>query len=239
MVLETASRVSDEAKAEALETEEPATEAAPPREGASDAELIPPRVLALLRKGLPALWLLAVIAAGVVSGIELAFLIAAAGVVVLVIVLMWTSVQSLTGSASLGFEEALGMGAPSKVEEQKRSVLRALKDLEFERSVGKISAEDYSELSAKYRAEAKRLMQTLDDSQGPARAQVEALLAKRLRREGLADVVEAKLNAEPAVKGDEPAAPSSENAPADAPEAPSAESSEQTEQPRKESEDAS
>jgi len=44
-----------------------------------------------------------------------------------VITLAWVSVQSLTGSASLGFEEALGMGAPSKAEEEKRSVLRDAK----------------------------------------------------------------------------------------------------------------
>jgi hypothetical protein len=92
----------------------------------------------------------------------------------------------LTGSASLGFEEALGMGAPSKAEEEKRAVLRALKDLEYERSVGKISPEDYAELSAKYRAEAKRLIQTLDEALAPARKEVERALKKRLDKAGLA-----------------------------------------------------
>jgi hypothetical protein len=133
----------------------------------------------------PLAWLAAAIAAGVLSGVELAFLVGAAGVLVLVITLAWVSVQSLTGSASLGFEEALGMGAPSKAEEEKRSVLRALKDLEYERSVGKISPEDYAELSAKYRAEAKRLIQALDETLAPARAEVEKALQKRLDKVGL------------------------------------------------------
>jgi hypothetical protein len=85
----------------------------------------------------------------------------------------------------LDFEEALGMGAPSKAEEEKRAVLRALKDLEYERGVGKISPEDYAELSAKYRAEAKRLIQALDETLAPARAEVERVLQKRLDKAGL------------------------------------------------------
>jgi hypothetical protein len=43
-------------------------------------------------------------------------------------------------------------------------VLRALKDLEFERSVGKISDDDYQQLLVAYRAEAKRLLRAIDES---------------------------------------------------------------------------
>jgi TRAP-type C4-dicarboxylate transport system substrate-binding protein len=80
------------------------------------------------------------------------------------------------------------MGAPSKVEEQKRAVLRALNDLKFELGVGKISKADFDELSAKYREEAKRLMQTLDEKLDPARQQVEQSLKQRLQREGLTEL---------------------------------------------------
>ena len=132
MVLETASRVSDEAKVEALDGDEAApeaaAEAAEPTAGAS-RELLTSQLLATLRKVVPAVWLAAVLVTGFMSGVEVAFLVAASGVLTGVITLMWSSVQSLTGGTSLGFEEALGMGAPSKVEEQKRAVLRALKDL--------------------------------------------------------------------------------------------------------------
>jgi len=130
---------------------------------------------------------------GLLKGPQLAFLTAAAGVLLLVITLMWSSVQSLTGGAAIGFEEALSMGAPSRVEEEKRSVLRALKDLEYERSVGKISPEDYAELSAKYRAEAKRLIQSLDQALGPARQQVELAIERRLERAGI------RIESEPAL----------------------------------------
>ncbi len=188
MVLETASRVSDEARVEAIDGDEAASdaaEAAAPT-AAPSRELLTPQLLSTLRKVIPALWLAAVFVAGFVSGVELSFLVAAAGVLTGVITLMWSSVQSLTGGAQLGFEEALGLGAPSKVEEQKRAVLRALKDLDFERGVGKISPEDYAELSAKYRTEAKRLMQTLDEALQPAREKVEQQLKVRLERAGLA-----------------------------------------------------
>jgi hypothetical protein len=127
-------------------------------------------------------------------------LVFAAGVLVLVITLLWSSVQSLTGGSSLDFEEALGMGAPSKVEEEKRAVLRALKDLEYERGVGKITPEDYAELSAKYRAEAKRLIQSVDAALEPARREVEQAIEARLKRAGV--TLEA---ADPTEAGDETA----------------------------------
>jgi hypothetical protein len=175
----------DKDEDEAVQPTSPAPEAggaARPAPG----QLLTPELLGRLRLYVPLAWLVGVVATGLLSSIQLAFLVLAAGVMVLAITLVWTSVQSLTGSASLGFEEALGMGAPSKAEEEKRSVLRALKDLEYERSVGKISPEDYAELSAKYRAEAKRLIQTLDETLAPARAEVEKALQKRLDKAGLA-----------------------------------------------------
>ena len=188
MVLDTASRVSEEAKAEALETEASAPDAAEAHEPppAEKAELFTAQHLSLLRKLVPALWLVGAVVTGFVWGVQMVLLVLAAGAITLVITLMWSSVQSLTGGTPLGFEEALGMGAPSKVEEEKRSVLRALKDLEFERGVGKISPEDYAELLAKYRADAKRLIQSVDEALGPAREEVEKALEQRLARVGLA-----------------------------------------------------
>lgn len=204
MVLETASRVSDEAKANPTEAESPteATEAtepsAPPDAPAKPREPFGSELSTVLRKVVPAVWLASAVAAGIWGGAPLFFLVMAGGVLALIVILLWSSVQSLTGRSSLGFEEALGMGAPSKVEEEKRAVLRALKDLEYERGVGKISPEDYAELSAKYRAEAKRLMQTLDDALGPARAEVEKAIAARLARAGVPSADDDTSPAEPA-----------------------------------------
>jgi hypothetical protein len=142
--------------------------------------LLPPGAV---RAALPVITVVLAIAAGVVLGIEIALLVIAAGALLGVVALLWASVQSLTGEAPITLEEALSLGAPSAEEEQKRAVLRALKDLEFERSVGKISEEDYAELSARYRDEAKRLMQSLDQSSEPARERVDKLVAERLAHE--------------------------------------------------------
>ncbi len=111
----------------------------------------------------------------------------AAGALVSVIAIFWASVRTLVGETALSGADAYAIGAPRAEEEQKRAVLRALKDLEFERSVGKISEEDYQALVAKYRAEAKRLLRLLEEEAQPARAKVEALVKARLVREGLAE----------------------------------------------------
>lgn len=133
------------------------------------------------RAVLPVVTIVAAVLSGTLLGIEIAILIVAAGALVGVIALVWASVQSLTGESPLSLEEAIGLAAPSAEEEQKRAVLRALKDLEFERGVGKISDEDYAELSERYRAEAKRLMRSLDEHSLPEREKVEKLLAARLQ----------------------------------------------------------
>ncbi len=129
-----------------------------------------------------AVTLLAAITAGLLFGVQLVVLTLAAAALLLVIWLLWSSVQALTGESELTFEEAFSLGTRSAEEEQKRAVLRALKDLEYERSVGKISEEDYHEYSARYRAEAKRLIQSLDENLAEGRKQVEFELERRLNK---------------------------------------------------------
>ena len=87
---------------------------------------------------------------GIFYGVQLVVLTLAAGALLLVIWLLWRSVQSLAGESQLTFEDAFSLGARSAEEEQKRAVLRALKDLDFERSIGKISEEDYQEWVRKH-----------------------------------------------------------------------------------------
>jgi len=130
----------------------------------------------------------------------------AGGALIAVIAVFWASVRTLSGETPLSGADAYALGAPRAEEEQKRAVLRALKDLEFERSVGKISEEDYRALVAKYRAEAKRLLRILDTDALPRRAYVETLVAKRLRREGLlTDAPEVEGRADEEAEGGAPA----------------------------------
>lgn len=124
---------------------------------------------------------------GWIQGPGAAVLVLAGGTLVGIIALFWSSLRTLFGETPLSGADAYALGAPRAEEEQKRSVLRALKDVEFERTVGKISADDYQVLVGQYRAEAKRLLRLLDDDAKPQRDQVEALVQKRLRLEGLVD----------------------------------------------------
>lgn len=136
-----------------------------------------------LRVALPAFAIAAAIGSGALLGVEIGILVAAFGALGLVITFAWVSVQSLSGDSPLTLDEALTLGQPSAEEEQKRAVLRALKDLEYERSVGKIGDEDYRELSARYREEAKRLIESVDESLSPARERAEKLLAERMAKD--------------------------------------------------------
>ncbi len=135
-----------------------------------------------LAAALPVVTIVTAVVVGVAVGVEVSLLVVAAGALAGVIALLWASVQALTGESPITLEEAMTLAAPSAEEEQKRSVLRALKDLEFERSVGKISEDDYAELSARYRGEAKRLMQLLDEGTQPERERVEKALRERLAK---------------------------------------------------------
>lgn len=107
-----------------------------------------------------------------------------------VIALFWNSLRTLLGETRLTGADAYAIGAPRAEEEQKRAVLRALKDLEFERSVGKISEDDYRELVARYRHEAKRLLRLIDDTATEERAHAEKLVQSRLARAGIARAAE-------------------------------------------------
>ena len=139
--------------------------------------------MSVVRWAAPLLTLVAASVAGSLFGVQLVVLTLAASALLLVIFLLWSSVQALAGESELTFEEAFSLGARSVEEEQKRAVLRALKDLDYERSVGKISEEDYQEYATRYRTEAKRLIQNLNEHLAEQREQVERELERRLNKD--------------------------------------------------------
>ena len=69
--------------------------------------------------------------------------------------------------------------------EQKRRVLRALKDLEGERALGKIDDADYEAIAMQYREEAKALMREMDRNVAPALAEAERIAREYLAAQGL------------------------------------------------------
>lgn len=150
----------------------------------------------------PWLWASITVVAGVVAaqiyGRGAFFLVGGAAVLLGAIAILWNSLLSLTGEAPLTLDEALSLAAPSAEEERKESVLRALKDLEYERNVGKLSEDDYRELSRRYRQDAKQLLQLVDENLAPARARAIEELEERLR--DLAPANSEEPSAEPAAE---------------------------------------
>jgi hypothetical protein len=75
----------------------------------------------------------------------------------------------------------IGDRTRAALEREKMLALRTLKELEFDRSMKKISDDDYREMSSRLRARASRIISQLDAGSG-YRAKIEADLAKRLEK---------------------------------------------------------
>ncbi len=73
----------------------------------------------------------------------------------------------------------IGQRTRVALEREKMLSLRAIKELEFDRAMGKVSEQDWKEMSGRLRARATRLMRQLDAGTG-YRDQIERDLAKRI-----------------------------------------------------------
>ncbi len=138
--------------------------------------------------GLPVVSVLGAVTLGVVASAGSGMLVLAGGALLGAIGLLWASVRTLSGDAPLaaGFDT---MAEASKVDlllEEKRRLLRGLKDLENEHELGKIEGADYQILLARYREEAKAIMRELDGRVAPYREDAERLARDYLQKRGLA-----------------------------------------------------
>jgi hypothetical protein len=77
--------------------------------------------------------------------------------------------------------EALGDRTRAALEREKTLVLRSIKELEFDRGMGKVSEKDFAEMSARLRARAARLMRQLDAG-SIYRDQIEKDVSQRLAK---------------------------------------------------------
>jgi hypothetical protein len=139
--------------------------------------------------GLPIACLVAAVVVGTRSGIGSALLVLAAGALLGTIALLWASVRTLSGDAPLpsGLDALASRRRGTDVlAEQKRRVLRGLKDLESEHAIGKIDDADYRAFVMRYREEAKVVMRQMDLQASPARAEAEQIAREFLVRRGLA-----------------------------------------------------
>ena len=70
----------------------------------------------------------------------------------------------------------------AELEREKALTLRSIKELEFDKAMGKVSSQDFDDMSARLRARALGLMQQLDAGSTPYREVIEKELASRLTR---------------------------------------------------------
>ena len=75
--------------------------------------------------------------------------------------------------------QMIGQRTRAALEREKMLALRSIKELEFDRAMGKLSDADWQEMSGRLRARAARLMRQLDAGAG-YREQIERDLVKRL-----------------------------------------------------------
>jgi hypothetical protein len=81
-------------------------------------------------------------------------------------------------SATFG-PRLLGGRTRAALDREKTLVLRSIKELEFDRAMGKVSEKDFAEMSGRLRARAVRLMRQLDAGSG-YRNTIEQEIAKRI-----------------------------------------------------------
>ena len=87
----------------------------------------------------------------------------------------------LTAPVVLRTGEPVSERTRAALEREKMLVLRTIKELEFDRSMGKLSAKDFEEMSGRLRSRALALMKQLDMDATGYRAVIEQELSTRLR----------------------------------------------------------
>jgi len=85
----------------------------------------------------------------------------------------------LAGSTDFNGPEVLGGRTRAALEREKGLVLRSIKELEFDKAMGKVSDKDFGEMSARLRVRATGLMQQLDRG-ASYREDIEKELVRRL-----------------------------------------------------------
>lgn len=106
---------------------------------------------------------------------------------------LWSSLRTLLGGEhELYVEQSGAVRKRMELLDEKDAVLKSLKDLEFERDVGKVSDEDFKRLDAEFRQRAKRIMRTLDDDLKEHREKARKLVESELKIAAAERAVETK-----------------------------------------------
>ena len=109
--------------------------------------------------------------------ILLSFTIGAAGVAAAA---LYRTLAPLAAQDVSVFREPLTERSRATLAREKMLVLRSIKELEFDRAMGKLSPKDFEEMAGRLRGRAVALMKQLDEGGTPYRDLVERELAARL-----------------------------------------------------------
>lgn len=116
------------------------------------------------------------------------FLALSGAAMVAALVALWNSVRgAFGGGPGVLVETARDLPDHAQLVEEKHSLLRAIKDLEYERAVGKIGDADFERLDTAYRARAKQVLSQLDRDVKPLYEEAERLIAARRGASAAAD----------------------------------------------------
>ena len=82
---------------------------------------------------------------------------------------------------TVGIARVVGGRTRATLEREKGLALRAIKELEFDRAMGKLSEKDFTEMSGRLRARAARIIRQLD-AEGTYRERIEKEIERRVGR---------------------------------------------------------
>jgi len=147
------------------------------------------------------------------SSLPLFFMVLASVALLMALIALWSSLRAAlaaaTGDGAGESLDAAELPDRAALIDEKKSLLRAIKDLEYEHAVGKIAVEDFERLNHAYRVRAKEVLGLLEKDLLPYQARAEALLAEASPAP--------EPNDEPAAAGAEPAKAPKKAEPAPAP----------------------
>lgn len=95
---------------------------------------------------------------------------------------LYRALVPLVSTDAAGVSEPLTESMRAILERDKLLALRAIKELEFDRAMGKVSPKDFDEMAGRLRARAITLMKQLDAGGGAYRDVIERELGERLRK---------------------------------------------------------
>ncbi|MBX3270816.1 MAG: zinc ribbon domain-containing protein [Sandaracinaceae bacterium] len=109
------------------------------------------------------------------------FMVLAGAAAMAAMAALWVSLRvAFGGGRSFGSDTARGLPERTALEAEKHTLLRAIKDIAFERELGKLSDEDFERLDRAYRARAKRVLALLDQDIEPFLVRAENEIAEAM-----------------------------------------------------------